>query len=98
MNLSELIAAYGDDKVMLQNLDQAATSLNMNKRGSTITFKTEQRIDLNGTVHLGLVVWLDRARAAEILDRARAAVEVADRQRALASVAPDPVPPAVSKE
>ncbi len=68
MKISELIAAYGDDKVQFQNLDQCATDLNM--RGSTtrITFGTEQRLDpLKGTAQLGLVIWLDRDRVEELL-------------------------------
>ena len=67
MKLSELIAAYGDDKVQWQNLDQCASSLNMGKRGTTITFGTEQSLTPDGTVHLGLVVWLDRDRVKEIV-------------------------------
>lgn len=66
MKLSELIAAYGDDLVQFQNLDHCASSLNMNKGVTKITFGTEQPISLNGTEKLGLVVWLDRAKVAEI--------------------------------
>lgn len=66
MKLSELIAAYGDDKVQFQNLDQCADKLNMKGGITEITFGTEQRIDFNGTIKLGLVVWLDRDRVAEI--------------------------------
>lgn len=66
MKLSELIAAYGDDKVQFQNLDQCATDLNMDKRGTVITFGTDQRLNLKGSEKLGLVVWLDRDRVAEI--------------------------------
>ena len=69
MKLSELIAVYGDDKVEFQNLDQCATSLNMGKQHTTITFGTPQRLDLNGTQKLGLVVWLDRKRVAEITQK-----------------------------
>ena len=66
MKLSELIAVYGDDKVEFQNLDQCATSLNMGKQHTTITFGTQQRLGLNGTEKLGLVVWLDRERVKAI--------------------------------
>lgn len=66
MKLSELIAAYGDDKVQFQNLDQCATDLTMDKRGTVITFGTDQRLNLKGSEKLGLVVWLDRDRVAEI--------------------------------
>lgn len=67
MKLSELIAAYGDDKVQFQNLDQSAEKLNFNKGVTKITFGTEQPIDPTGTVKLGLVVWLDRERVAGII-------------------------------
>jgi hypothetical protein len=67
MKMSELIAAYGDDKVEFQNLDQSAISLNMNGKTTKITFGTEQRLDPKGTVKLGLVLWLDRDRVKEII-------------------------------
>ncbi|HEX3101867.1 MAG TPA: hypothetical protein VHQ01_08750 [Pyrinomonadaceae bacterium] len=67
MNLSELIAAYGDDKVQFQNLDKSIINLNMNNGASKITFGTEQPVNLNGPDKLGLVVWLDRERVKEIV-------------------------------
>jgi hypothetical protein len=66
MKLSELIAAYGDDKVQFQNLDQCATALNMNGHTTKITFGTEQSLTPEGTTKLGLVVWMDRDRVKEI--------------------------------
>lgn len=72
MKLSELISAYGDDTVQFQNLDQSATSMNMHGATATITFGTEQRLHLDGTEKLGLVVWLDRDRVKEIVAAARA--------------------------
>lgn len=72
MKLSELISAYGDEKVQFQNLDQSAETLNFNKGITKITFGTEQPIDPSGTVKLGLVVWLDRDRVAEILKTSKA--------------------------
>lgn len=69
MKMSELIAAYGDDKVEFQNLDQCTLSLNMNTKGTKLTFGTEQPFDLNGTKKLGLVIWLDRARVKEVTER-----------------------------
>ena len=71
MKLSELIAAYGDDKVQFQNLDQSLVSLNMNKGVSKITFGTEQPVNLDRPDKLGLVVWLDRARVAELIAAAK---------------------------
>ena len=67
MNLSELIAKYGDDKVQFQNLDHCAETLNMDGGVTKITFGTEQPIGLDGTQKLGLVLWLDRDRVAEII-------------------------------
>ena len=71
MTLSELIKAYGDDKVQVQNLDTCATSLKMNGRTTTITFGTEQTLTPDGTTKLGLVVWLDRERVKEITKERR---------------------------
>lgn len=70
MNLSELIAKYGDDKVTFQRLDDCATDLDMNKNGTRISFVTPERIGLNGTEKMGLVVWLDRKQVAAIITNA----------------------------
>lgn len=67
LKLSELIASYGDDKVQFQNLDQSTISMNMNGATTKITFGTEQRLHLDGTEKLGLVVWLDRDRVKQII-------------------------------
>lgn len=72
MKLSELIAAYGDEKVQWQNLDQCASSLDMGKCGTTITFGTDERLNPDGTERLGLVVWLDRQRVQEIVAASKA--------------------------
>lgn len=73
MNLSELIAAYGDDKVQFQNLDDCTDALNMNKGVTKVTFGTPQRINLNGTEKLGLVLWFDRDRVAGIIAASKGA-------------------------
>lgn len=73
MKLSALILAYGDEKVQFQNLDHSLVNLNMNKGVSKITFGTEQPVGLEGTDKLGLVVWLDRKRVAEIIAADKAA-------------------------
>lgn len=67
LSLSKLLAEYGDDKVQFQNLDQSLDSLRMAGGVAKITFGTEQRVGLDGTDKLGLVVWLDRKRVAEIV-------------------------------
>lgn len=71
MNLSDLIKAYGDDNVQFQNLDTCAQTLNYHhKKGTTITFGTEgNALNANGTEKLGLVIWLDRDRVAEIMSQ-----------------------------
>lgn len=69
LSLSQLIAAYGDEKVQFQNLDQCMISLDYTaKNGWRITFGTEMPIGrLDGTEKLGLVVWLDRAQVADAI-------------------------------
>lgn len=67
MKLSELIAAYGDDKVQWQNLDHCFDRLTMNNGKSKITFGTEQPVGVDGTDKLCLLVWLDRTRVAELI-------------------------------
>lgn len=74
MNLSELIAQYGDDKVQFQRLDDCASAMNMNSNGTKITFVTPERLTPDGTEKLGLVLWLDRSRVSDILSNARAAL------------------------
>lgn len=71
MKLSELIAAYGDDVVQFQNLDQSLISLHMKDGVSKITFGTEQPVNMGGPDKLGLIVWLDRKKVAEIIARSK---------------------------
>lgn len=73
LKMSELIASYGDDKVQFQNLDQCIDTLDWNgKTGVTkIRFGAEQPINANGTAKLGLVIWLDRKRVAEIVAQSK---------------------------
>ena len=74
LKLSDLIAAYGDNEVIFQNLDDCADALNWSaKNGSRITFRTNEVVTPEGTNKLGLVVWLDRKRVAEIVAAAKAA-------------------------
>lgn len=74
MTLSELIAAYGDDKIQTQILDECAKSLDYHhKKGTTITFGTTMNIHADqGTEKLGIVIWLDRDRVAEIVKQSKA--------------------------
>ncbi|WP_376742473.1 hypothetical protein [Ensifer canadensis] len=72
MNLSELIAKYGDDKVSFQKLDDCVDTMNMTKNGTKATFVTPERLNLNGFEKLGLIVWLDRDQVAAIIAASKA--------------------------
>jgi len=73
MKMSELILAVGDDNVQFQNLDQCASDINYSaKKGTKITFGTEQPVNLDGTEKLGLVIWLDRKAVADAVAKERA--------------------------
>jgi len=73
MTLSELIAEYGDDKVKWQKLDDDAISMNYDHRkGTKITFATGVPLGPKGTDEMGLVVWMDRDRVAEIIEAEKA--------------------------
>lgn len=67
MKLSELINAYGDDRVQFQNLDASMIAIDYSRGITKLTFGTEQPCDANGMAKLGLIVWLDRKRVAEIV-------------------------------
>lgn len=73
MNLSELIKAYGDDKVQFQALDACADTMNMANGHTKITFGTGEPLGPDGTIKMGIVVWMDRDRLAEILAAEKAA-------------------------
>lgn len=73
MKISELLAAIGDDKIFVQNLQQNATGFTNDKRGGLITFATEPGIVANLMAcsltddkpeKVGLILWLpgDEAR------------------------------------
>lgn len=66
MKLSELITAYGDERIEMQNLDHCSISLDMDKKGTKITFGTSVRLNLDGPEKLGLIIWLDRDEVARI--------------------------------
>lgn len=80
MNLSDLISAYGDDKVQFQPLDSCADRMNLSQGVTKITFGTQQPLGPNGTVMMGIVVWMDRARVAEIIAADKAAAKSAQAQ------------------
>lgn len=74
LGISELVAKIGDADIELQNLDTCGISLDYHhKKGTTITFGTSMNISApEGTEKLGLVIWLDRKRVAEILASSKA--------------------------
>lgn len=67
VKLSELIAAYGDDQVQFQNLDQCAERISASKGVTKVAFATEQTVNPTGTDKLGVVIWLDRDRVNRII-------------------------------
>lgn len=77
MKLSELILAHGDETVKVQNLDQSTVGLDVTfgPKGceTKIEFGTDMAVDpVSGeTERLGLVLWLDRAKIAEIMKAQR---------------------------
>lgn len=80
MNLSDLIAAYGDDKVQFQPLDSCADRMNLSQGATKITFGTQQPLGPDGMINMGIVVWMDRARVAEIIAADKAATKAAQSQ------------------
>lgn len=72
MKLSELIVEYGDDKVQFQALDKCASQIDFNhKKGVTIKVHTDQRIGMNGMEKFGLILWFDRDRMANIIEKTK---------------------------
>lgn len=66
--ITELVSKIGDDNVKLQVLDQCATRMKYDhKKGTEITFVTDQPVLLDGTRDIGLVLWIDREKVKEIL-------------------------------
>ena len=75
MKISELIAAYGDENVEVQNLDECGDRVEMKGGVTRITFGTQQPLSLDEdhpTKRLGLVIWLDRNRVKELMETAKA--------------------------
>ena len=71
MKLSELIAEYGDDNIIFQNLDTDMISMDKRKNYYEIKFGTKEGFnqDLSGTNKRALIVWMDRDKTQEILDK-----------------------------
>jgi hypothetical protein len=77
MKMSELILAIGDDKVIFQNLDRDAQTIDKTKHGTKISFYTDaiQAEELLGggkSEKLGLVLWLPRKLVEEAISREKA--------------------------
>jgi hypothetical protein len=77
MNLAELITAYGGDDVQFQALDTCADRMNMANGHTKITFGTGEPLGPEGTVKMGVVVWMDRDRVEKILAADKATTTVA---------------------
>ncbi len=71
MKLSELIAEYGDENVIFQNLDKDLISMDKRKKHYEIKFGTQESFnsDFSGTKKLALIVWLDRDKVNEIMKK-----------------------------
>jgi hypothetical protein len=69
IGMTELITKIGDENIRFQNLDTSAISLNYDhKKGSKITFGTDEPILPDGTERLGLILWLPRDKVNEIIN------------------------------
>lgn len=78
MKMSELILAVGDDNVVFQNLLNDASSVDLTKHGTKITFYTDaispvEMLAGGETKKMGLVLWLPRdlVNAAIAAEKAR---------------------------
>lgn len=78
MNIAELLTKYGGDDVQCQPLDGCADRMNVSGSYTKITFGTPEPLGPNGTVKMGIVVWMDRDRVAEILAADKAASASSD--------------------
>lgn len=68
--MTALLNAIGDDGIGFQNLDHSLIDANWSaKKGSKITFGTDQALTPEGPEKLGLIIWLDRKQVAETLAR-----------------------------
>ncbi len=74
LKLADLIAQCGDDVQFSEPGPlRQALSISITRRGASITFGTEMNIHgPKGTERLGLVVWLDREKVAEVLAASKA--------------------------
>lgn len=87
VTMTALINALGDDAITFQNLDHCASDINYSaKRGTRITFGTEEAADLEGTKRLGLILWLDRDLVAKTMARLKSASASASIEQVAAQV------------
>ena len=61
MKLSDLITLIGDENIDVQNIEQSAVKMKLNKKHGDleITFVSPHDI-MNGANKVGLVVWFDK--------------------------------------
>lgn len=69
MKLSELIARYGDENVKFQSLDSCFLEAKSVKGHNKITFGTDASFNHKGMVQLGIVVFMDRDKVDQILNK-----------------------------
>lgn len=77
MTINELIERIGSDKVRFQWIDDCTTHINWDAKSglTTVTLKTDQPITEEGFRDLGLLVWLWREEAQQLLTEARREAE-----------------------
>jgi len=68
MQLSKLIAEYGDENVKFQTLDSCFIEAKIAKGHNKVTFGTDASFNHKGMVQLGIVVWMDRDKIDAILN------------------------------
>lgn len=69
MKLTELLSEIGDDNIGLQNLSQCVTKMHYSKKkGHEYTFLSDQPFGPQGPEKACLILWIDRAVAAQALE------------------------------
>lgn len=75
MNLSTLIAEYGDENVKFQHLDSCFIEAKAKKGHNEVTFGTGAGFGANGMNEIGLIVWMDRDKVDEIMKKEQSKIK-----------------------
>lgn len=65
--ISKLIELIGDENIEMQNLDEATETYDRAKFGTKARFVTTVGFSMDGFDKLGLILWIDRDKAAAAL-------------------------------